>query len=315
MSGKLVTVVIPAYNAARYLTDALDSALKQTYAAVEVVVIDDGSTDETPRLLSTVSDPRVRVVRTTNQGVGAARNLGWRLGRGDFVAFLDADDRWFPPKLATQVEFLREHPEVGLVGCLMRYQTPAGELLGVTGVAPLSSRDREAIRQAKLMPFPISSVVVRRSVLEDLGGFDEQLPRAFPGQVEDIDLVARAARKVVVDSIPLVLGAYRVHAFSASERHFTSQRVGVRFVRARLRERDAGRDLEVAAFLASYRPTLAQRWGDATARLYRRAGLAVAERRWLAAVGYGLASAFLGPRYTIRRLGRQRPWKRAPEIG
>lgn len=309
MGAWTVSVVIPAHNAQTYVADAVRSALQQTCPPIEVVVIDDGSTDETAAMVASIDDPRVHLIRTENRGVAAARNLGWRRSTGVLIAFLDADDRWFAEKLDVQLAFLKSHPHVGLVGARMRYETPAGKLLlGVTGVAALGPDALRAVRTGYLMPFPISTVVVRRDVLEHVGGFDEELRQTFPGQVEDIDFVSRASRVTGVAAIPEVLGAYRLHGASATATYYGSQRAGVRFVRERLRARDAGRDLDAADFLASYRPTLRQRWGDAVAAWYRRAGVSAAQGRRAEAAFWMLAATFLGPRYTLRRLARQRPW-------
>lgn len=302
----LVTVVIPAYNSARFIRDALESALAQTYGDLEVVVVDDGSTDETASVVRAFSDGRVNLLCTPNRGVGAARNRGWREGCGEFVAFLDADDRWDTDKLAAQMAVLLSEPEVGVVGSLMRYESVSGRALGITGTADLTGPNLTRLRLGKLMPFPISSVVVRRAILEALGGFDEELAKFFRGLVEDIDFLARAACISEVKCVPRVLGTYRVHGTSASARHFASQRQGVRFVRARLAKRGAGGDLDPAEFLTSNRLSVRQRWGDVVAWSYRRAGLAVAERRWPAAILHGMIALVLGPRYTLTRVARQR---------
>src|SRR2546423_7727277 len=90
-----VSVVVPAYNYARYLPQAIDSALGQTHPPLEVIVVDDGSTDDTPRVLDAYGD-RIRAVRQANQGAGAARNAGIAVARGEYVAFLDSDDLWRP---------------------------------------------------------------------------------------------------------------------------------------------------------------------------------------------------------------------------
>src|SRR5690349_12299252 len=100
-----VSVVIPAFNAARYLPAALDSVLNQTARNLEILVVDDGSTDETEALLSRYGPP-VHYLRQENQGVSVARNLGIKQSRGRFVGFLDADDTWLPHKLERQLETL-----------------------------------------------------------------------------------------------------------------------------------------------------------------------------------------------------------------
>jgi len=110
----LVTAAIPTYNRARYLREAVESALAQTYENVEVVVVDDGSTDDTARVVEPYLD-RIRYVRQANAGRSAARNRGIEEGRGVYVSFLDSDDRWLPDKLEHHVSVLEERAGVGMV--------------------------------------------------------------------------------------------------------------------------------------------------------------------------------------------------------
>src|SRR5437773_3781756 len=111
-----VSVVIPTYNYARYLPEAIDSALAQTHAPLEVIVVDDGSTDDTPRVLAVYGD-RIRVIRQANRGPGAARNTGIAAARGEYVGFLDADDVWLPRKLELQMARFEADQGLGLVHC------------------------------------------------------------------------------------------------------------------------------------------------------------------------------------------------------
>ena len=104
-----LSVVIPCYNAARFLEETLRSVLAQTYAAHEVIVVDDGSTDESARIAANFGPP-VRVLRQTNQGESTVRNRGMAEARGDWVGLLDADDTWEPDKLHCQVDVLRDQP-------------------------------------------------------------------------------------------------------------------------------------------------------------------------------------------------------------
>src|SRR5712672_3062654 len=116
-SAPAVSVVIPAYNYAHYLPQAIDSVLSQTHSALEVIVVDDGSTDATPQVCTQYSDPRVRSIRQPNAGLSAARNTGIREARFPCVAFLDADDRWQPTFLATVLhEWVRLDPTFVAVG-------------------------------------------------------------------------------------------------------------------------------------------------------------------------------------------------------
>jgi len=108
-STPLVSVIIPAYNATAFLGETLDSVLAQTYPNLEIIVVDDGSTDDTPDLLGSYGD-RIRVLRQANSGQATARNHGAREAHGELLAFLDSDDLWDPDKIARQVELLDRFP-------------------------------------------------------------------------------------------------------------------------------------------------------------------------------------------------------------
>ena len=124
----MVSVVIPTYERAEVVRGAIESVLAQTYAHVEVIVVDDGSRDDTRRVVESYG-PRVRYLFQENAGVSAARNTGFAAARGEFIALLDSDDRFLPWKLAAQVEVLRRHPEVGMVWTDMSAVSEQGEML------------------------------------------------------------------------------------------------------------------------------------------------------------------------------------------
>lgn len=109
------SVIIPAYNYGRFVADAIASVQRQTVDDLEIIVIDDGSTDDTPQVLAAINDPRLRVFRTVNQGLSAARMEGLRQARGEYIAFLDADDRWRPEKLERQLAMMEADPQLGAV--------------------------------------------------------------------------------------------------------------------------------------------------------------------------------------------------------
>ena len=120
MDKPLVSVIIPAFNAAEYIRQTLNSVLAQTYQAMEVIVVDDGSSDATGAIVEEFvkKDARVQLVRQSNAGVGAARNTAIRMARGEYIAPLDADDIWFPEKLEKQVACMEQcGEETGLVYC------------------------------------------------------------------------------------------------------------------------------------------------------------------------------------------------------
>src|SRR5438034_9298591 len=124
-----VSVIIPTYNYARYLAAAIESALAQTYAPLEIIVVDDGSTDDTLRILGAYGN-RLRVLRQANQGAGAARNAGIAAARGEYVAFLDSDDLWHPRKLELQLARFASDPDLGLVHCGVEVLDEQGRTTG-----------------------------------------------------------------------------------------------------------------------------------------------------------------------------------------
>lgn len=195
-----VSVVIPAYNPGAFLREAVDSVIAQEPAPLEILVIDDGSTEP----LDVPEHPLVRVIRQPNTGVGAARNRGVAEGRGELVAFLDADDVWYPGKLAAQLPLMG--PEVGLCSCdfdLIIEGEPRRPGWG-GGAA-----DYQTLLKGNA--FNPSGVIVRRSVLLEAGGFDERLPRA-----EDWDAWLAVARISALAHCPQVRHGYRRHADNIS---------------------------------------------------------------------------------------------------
>jgi glycosyltransferase involved in cell wall biosynthesis len=297
-----VCVVIPAFDVARYLGEAMRSVLAQTHEDLELVVVDDGSRDATGDVARSFGDPRVRVLSGPNVGRAGARNRGLAAARpSTYVALLDGDDAWDADKLETQVAWLAAHPEASAVGSFMRYVSSTGRVLGETG-QETDGAAHERIAAAELAPFPISScLVVRRSAWEAVGGFDPALREA-----EDLEFLAQLARRGRVGCVPRALGSYRIHPESAMARRRLLVGQYARFVRQRLRARDAGGDLAWAEFAASYRPAWRERWRDHVELWYRSAALWYGEGRAWRAAGFGALAALAAPGYTLRRLYRQR---------
>ena len=171
-----VSVVIPAYNYAHFLPEAIASVLAQTWTDLELIVVDDGSTDNTPEVCAHCTDPRFRTVRQVNAGLSAARNTGIREARYPFVAFLDADDRWKPEFLATVMsEFQRLGPNFAAVGTYSARMNAGGELLPPPRLNFLHTAELTAASFC-LRNRPLSSsIVVRRAVFDECGNFDTTL--------------------------------------------------------------------------------------------------------------------------------------------
>jgi len=232
-SSASVSVVIPAYNSGHLVGEAIESAIRQSAPPAEVIVVDDGSTDDTPRRLESYAD-RVRYVRQSNQGVAAARNRGVAEARGDFVAFLDADDVWHPRKVELQVAALAGNSDVGLIGT-RRFDWPAETVPEIPDIAspPVVRVRREGL--AVKNRFVTSSVVVRRPILECVGPFDTRLQGP-----EDHDLWLRVADVSAMANIDLPLTGYRDVPASLSKRA-ASMEAGMQRILRKLDERGAWR--------------------------------------------------------------------------
>lgn len=204
----LVSVVIPTYNYGRYVTEAVDSALAQTYRPVEVIVVDDGSTDDTRERLSGYGD-RIRYVYQENAGLSAARNTGIRNASGGFVAFLDSDDAFHPRKLQVQMGTFARDPSLGLVGTLSFSDEP--RVWADVPVAPASVRKITLDEKVVLTRFSPSSAVARRECFEAVGDFDTSLR-----SVEDRDMWIRIAARYPVARVELPLTWYRLTPGSMS---------------------------------------------------------------------------------------------------
>jgi glycosyltransferase involved in cell wall biosynthesis len=183
-----VSVVIPAYNAAWCVRQAIDSVLAQHYRDFEIIVVNDGSTDDTAAVLASYG-PAIRMIDQPNGGMSNARNAGIRAARGEFIAFLDSDDWWLPPKLGSQVAVMRSRPELGFCSCAARVEDMEGTLVNLWECPSWhGSFLVHLFGSGADVPGSCSAVVARRALVAAAGGFDETLRGA-----EDPDLWIRLA--------------------------------------------------------------------------------------------------------------------------
>ena len=190
-----VSVLMSVRNGERWVGEAVDSILGQTFDDLEFIVVDDGSTDSTGAILEARKDPRLRVIHQPPSGLTTSLNRAWRLSGAALLARMDADDVAHPDRLARQVTFLDAHPEVGLLGTGCHEISESREVIGVI-VPP---EDDAAIRRVLIRknPFVHSSVMLRRAALEAAGGYDESLPVA-----QDYDLWLRMSRLTRMANLP-----------------------------------------------------------------------------------------------------------------
>lgn len=214
-----ISVIIPTYNGSRYLSEAINSVLGQTYRSYELIVVDDGSTDDTtlalqPYLNQQISQHAdIRYVSQTNQGVGAARNHGLRLARAEWIAFLDQDDVWLPEKLALQVDCLQSQPQLGIVHSGWQIVDAKSQVLST--IQPwqgLPTLDLTAWMQWK--PVFLGAMLFQRNWLTQIGGFNERWQ-----QTGDVDLVLRlAALECPAAWVRQATVKYRQHSTNTSRK-------------------------------------------------------------------------------------------------
>jgi len=185
MKKDFISVVIPTYNRASFLKEAIDSVLSQTCRDFELIVVDDGSTDDTPALLLSYGK-KIKVIKKANKGPSAARNRGIKAAKGEWLAFLDSDDSWKPDKLEKQVQFIKDNPDIKIC------QT---EEIWIRNGKRVNPRKKHEMHSGwiyeQCLPMCIvspSSVMIHREVIEKVGLFDETMLAC-----EDYDLWLRIA--------------------------------------------------------------------------------------------------------------------------
>ena len=228
MSNPKISVIIPNYNYGRFLRECIDSVLQQEEGDLEVLVVDNGSTDETPSVLAAISDPRLRTFRIDRCGAGGARNYGLERVRGEFIAFLDSDDRWRPNKLKLQVDLMMAEPSVGAVfSDFIRFNLTDflpnqfiyhPELVNISARKDATGRGKVILGDSFLHllameEFPIlpSSLMYRRSAIGEIR-CDSRLRIS-----EDLHFAMRVYEQTTVAFIPDVLLEVRRHENNCAE--------------------------------------------------------------------------------------------------
>jgi len=213
----VVSVVLPAYNSEDTVGGAVESVLGQEDVHLELIVVDDGSTDRTLAVVSSIRDPRLLVLTGANMGAAAARNRGIARARGDIVAFLDADDAWLPGTLRAQIAAFRRTPAAAVAYCWVDHVDANGRYL---------CPDRRVVVEGDVYPHMlahnfidcVSAVAIRKSTLDEIGGFDESL-----AVIEDWDLYVRLAARHHFACVPQALVRFRRSPGSLSTRLLTME--------------------------------------------------------------------------------------------
>lgn len=213
-----VSVILPVYNGGSYLRQAIESILSQTYTDFELIVINDGSTDDSQSVIASFQDRRIRHIEQANQGLRAALNTAIDLSQGDFIARMDNDDISLPDRLRQQVEFLEAHPDHVLVGTTFAYIDQVGH---PTGVFPALLDDNELQREVLTQsPFGHGTVMFRAATLRQ-GNF-RYAPEAI--HIEDYEFWLRLSQVGKMANLPAVLYLWRYYPASTSGQHAPMQR-------------------------------------------------------------------------------------------
>lgn len=209
MSDPLVSACIGVFNREDYIRETLDSVLAQTYRNIEIVVVDDASTDRTVEMIEREYAGRVRLIRRdTNSGMcPVTRNQAARAARGEFLAFLDSDDAWYPRKIEAQVDFLRRHPAIPVCHTYCHLMDAQSRVTGIRHhgrLPPTGNCFRELLRHCWIT---ISSVMARRAIFDEVGWFIEDPRYGIWG--EELEFLLRVSRRHEIGLVDDVLTKYR----------------------------------------------------------------------------------------------------------
>jgi glycosyltransferase involved in cell wall biosynthesis len=201
-----VTIIMPAHNSSQYLPESIESVLAQTFQNFELLVIDDGSIDNTVEIVRSYikQDSRVKLISQTNQGVSATRNRGIYLSVSEYVAFIDADDKWFPEKLSSHLESFKSDSNLGISFARVEFISPEGKATGIATARLTKLKPQHFLYENPTIT--VSNLVIRQKVFQDIGCFDTSMNYA-----EDLDLLLRVitSNKWKIEGLNRVLMAYR----------------------------------------------------------------------------------------------------------
>lgn len=309
-SDPALSVVMPAYNAALYVERSINSILDQTFVDLELVVVDDASSDTTWDIVQEAAarDQRVVAVRNeTNLGVTATVTRGIEIARAPLIGRMDADDISLPTRFEKQLELLAENPHFAVVGTYASHMNEDDEVLSFSRTGPGSEEEFSKLRDRgeATMVFGGTSLF-RKATFYEAGGFDLAITTG-----EDLELFDRMAELGPVVAVPEALLLYRLHETSLVRTTFLEGRRVHRYVKARRQARAAGEDLDLATFLRSeqtrpfYR-RMATSLDDRAQFHYREAGTAYGNGDKARFAVQLVIAFFANPLFVVRRLWNQR---------
>ncbi|MBU1047346.1 MAG: glycosyltransferase [Candidatus Omnitrophica bacterium] len=202
----LISVIVPTYNRAHFLKEAIESVLAQTYKNLEIIIVDDGSTDNTSKLVEKFTDKRIIYLHQDNKGVSVARNRGIQRAKGEYISFLDSDDIWLPQKLQKQLEvFKTSRFNPGVVYTGIQYMDHNGNPKKQKKLSKYRGNIFNKLLRKNIAGIG-STMLVKRECFDKCGLFDENLPSR-----EDLDILIRISQYFAVDYVPEFLTLERIH--------------------------------------------------------------------------------------------------------
>jgi len=223
----MISVIIPVYNGAQFIKEAIESVIRQSIDEIEILVVDDGSTDYTKEIIDAIPYPSIVYYRQENQGPSSARNLGLRKARHHYVSFLDADDFWPAGKLKAQLEAIRHSPSLEIIGGLIEYVYMPG-----------SEYQRKEIDIEKpVFNVQLGALLINKNVFEKIGYFNEQMHLS-----EDQDWLLRAReKKIAIHILNEIMLYYRIHSGNVTKHKTTKDLHVLKALKLSLdRRREAG---------------------------------------------------------------------------
>ncbi len=286
----IVSVLMAVHNTERFVGQAIESILQQSFRDFELIVLDDGSTDRSLPILQhyAAQDLRIRLISRENRGIPQTRNELLREAQGEFIAVMDSDDVALPDRLARQVAFLQQSPDVVWVGGAFQLIDRKGRLM--TEI-PLAERNEEirSLLQAGQVSFLHPTALMRRSAVLQVGGYDESLPLA-----EDLDLWLRLSEIGALANLPKAVVQYRLHGNSICDRYQALPPHEVQTVLDRAWQKGLIRDKPQATVVCGWRPTPDRASRHAFAVKY--GWWAFGNRQRQSALQYGIQAVALNPR-------------------
>ena len=308
MDTEKVSIIIPAFNAAETLTETVVSVLNGTYKNIEILIVDDCSSDDTGKLAASFAEknPQIQYHKNEqNYGVSKSRNLMINKATGEFVAFLDSDDTWEPNKLEVCVKFLKENPDIKAVAHALRYLDKHGTKVSYIPTYPTTREEMNTMKEKGELPwtFPSAAVIYRETLLIEKGFLEDW-------QVgEDVELFARIAHNHGLLATKMPLANYRIRGNSLTDKYWLKKRIANDCIKENQQRRIQGeKEFSLNEYEDLYFNNLPyfkklNKLRELLALHYmRKAGQSWLNREILSALFFGVATTALNPQASLNKL-------------